>query len=100
MKNSNTSAANRFKRILISAVALMTLAGSCFAMTACGDDKKDDGPVTPSMTHDPVTLEVTGQPGTYHWHNFVDGKCTMCDETTIFTQDKLGGTEILTTPAS
>ena len=100
MKNSNTSAANRFKRILISAVALMTLAGSCFAMTACGDDKKDDGPVTPSMTHDPVTLEVTGQPGTYQWHNFVDGKCTMCDETTIFTQDKLGGTEILTTPAS
>ena len=89
---------SNLKKICITAVAFASLACMALTMTACGEKEKD--PETPKMTHDPVTLEVTGKPGTYHWHNFVDGKCTLCDETTIFTQDKLGGTDILTTPAT
>ena len=85
------------KRILVlSCVAATATASVCLA--ACGGDGDDTKPA--AKTHDPVTLEVNGEPGTYHWHNFVDGKCTMCDETTIFTQDKLGGTDILTTEAT
>lgn len=64
------------------------------AFAACGGDDKE--PVSQKKTHDPVTLEVTGKPGTYEAHNFVDGKCTMCDETTIFTQDSVGKADIVT----
>ena len=85
--------------ILVLSCAAAT-ATAVFCLAACSGGEITDEPESPVTTHDPVTLEVDGRPGTYHWHNFVDGKCTMCDETTIFTQDKLGGTEILTTPAS
>lgn len=85
--------------ILVLSCAAAT-ATAVFCLAACSGGEITGELETPAMTHDPVTLEVDGRPGTYHWHNFVDGKCTMCDETTIFTQDKLGGTEILTTPAS
>ena len=61
---------------------------------ACGCGEKE--PETPKKTHDPVTLEVTGKPGTYEAHNFVDGKCTMCDETTIFSQDSVAKDAIVT----
>ena len=60
------------------------------------DEEEPDGE-QPALTHDPVTLEVTGQPGTYRWHNFVDGKCEYCSKTTIFHQEQLKGDELLTT---
>ena len=85
--------------ILVLSCAAAT-ATAVFCLAACSGGEITGKPESPVTTHDPVTLEVDGRPGTYHWHNFVDGKCTMCDETTIFTQDKLGGTEILTTPAT
>ena len=76
---------------------------SVLGFAACNNsDTVGTGGNEPSakITHDAETLEVTGKPGTYHWHDFVDGKCTMCNETTVFTQDKLGGTDILTTEAT
>lgn len=85
--------------ILVLSCAAAT-ATAVFCLAACSGGEITGEPESPVTTHDPVTLEVDGRPGTYHWHNFVDGKCTMCDETTIFTQDKLGGTEILTTEAA
>ena len=84
------------KRTLVLFCAAAT-ATAVLCLAACGPEEEQ--PETPAMTHDPVTLEVTGRPGTYHWHNFVDGKCTMCDETTIFSQEQLKGTDILTKPA-
>ena len=65
---------------------ILTILGCAgvLAATFAGCGEKE--PETPKKTHDPVTLEVTGKPGTYEAHNFVDGKCTMCDETTIFSR--------------
>ena len=82
--------------LVLSCAAATATAVLCLA--ACIGGATVDEPETPAMTHDSVTLEVDGRPGTYHWHNFVDGKCTMCDETTIFTQEQLKGEDILTTP--
>ena len=65
------------------------------AFAACGEG--EEKPVS-KKTHDPITLEVTGKPGTYEPHNFIDGKCTMCDETTIFSQDSIAKDSIVSTP--
>lgn len=65
------------------------------AFAACGEG--EEKPVA-KKTHDPITLEVTGKPGTYEPHNFIDGKCTMCDETTIFSQDSIAKDSIVSTP--
>ena len=82
--------------LALSCVAATVTATFCFA--ACGGDANKDTAETPAMTHDPVTLEVTGKPGTYQWHNSVDGKCEYCEETTIFRQEQLKGEDVLTTP--
>ena len=96
-------------KILFSLLAGVTAAVSVAGFAACGGGGDEGGggdggnggkPSETQITHDKNTYEVTGKPGTYHWHDFVDGKCTMCDETTVFTQDKLGGTDILTKAAT
>ena len=56
-------------------------------MVACNGGTSTKAP-TSKKTHDPITLQVTGT-NKYEPHNFVDGKCTMCDETTDFIQDPL-----------
>lgn len=82
-------------RNIIKAAVVLGCAGVLAAtFAACGN--KEEDPPAAKKTHDPVTLEVTGQPGTYEPHNFVDGKCTMCDETTIFTQDSVAKDDIVT----
>ena len=82
-------------RNIVKAAVVLGCAGVLAAtFAACGNNEEDPPAVT--KTHDPVTLEVDGRPGTYHWHNFVDGKCTMCDETTIFTQDSVAQDDIVT----
>ena len=77
------------KRILVLSCAAAT-ATAIFCLAACSGDANKAEPETPAMTHDPVTLEVDGRPGTYHWHNFVDGKCTLCDETMFAVMEKHG----------
>ena len=79
------------KRMLgIVFAATMLLSASVFA--ACEEEKKPAG-----RKHDQNTLVVEGT-GKVQCHNFVDGKCTMCDETTIFRQDPLSKSpEILNT---
>ena len=80
---------------VLKAIAVLGCAGALavsFAACGGGEEEKPAG-----KTHDPVTLEVTGKTGTYEPHNFVDGKCTMCDETTIFTQDTIAKDAIVST---
>ncbi|MBR2397736.1 MAG: hypothetical protein IKA97_03095, partial [Clostridia bacterium] len=64
--------------IVLAAVMVLSLA-------ACGGGGGEQ-PVVPG--HDPVTYihSTKGEPVE---HNFVDGKCTRCDTTSIFFQDKL-----------
>lgn len=75
-------------KVVSGALALCAV----LAMTACNNDPK---PNPSKKTHDPVTLQVTGTEK-YEAHNFVNGKCTMCETTTIFTQDPIGGTDVIT----
>lgn len=89
------------KFIKVAAIVCGVLAMSA-SFIACGNSGEGGGegpdasdpPAT--QTHDSVTLEIDGAPGTYAAHNFVDGKCTMCDETTIFTQDSIARDDIVT----
>lgn len=83
---------NKFLKAIGSLLVLSALAVS---VTACGGGEKPDN--TPAKkTHDPVTLLVTGKTDEYAPHNFVEGKCTMCNETTIFTQDAVSKSDVLT----
>lgn len=71
---------------ILAVFSIAALMLGCFA--GCGEKVPA---AKPTKTHDPVTFKVTG--GTeYLPHNFVDGKCEYCDETTFFTQDPIGGT--------
>ena len=78
------------KKIITLVLSLVLV----FTLVAC------EGETVPTKkTHDPDTLKMSDS-DTYKPHNFVDGKCTLCDETTIFTQDPVGGTDIITTEAT
>ena len=80
---------------MLKVVAVLGCAGALavsFAACGGGEEEKPEG-----KTHNPETLEVTGSAGIYEPHNFVDGKCTMCDETTIFTQDSIAKDAIVST---
>lgn len=81
-------------KICATACAVVTATASLAALTACSDGEKDDKKPS-GKTHDPITLQVAGK-DTFEAHNFVDGKCTMCDETTIFTQDPISGKDVIT----
>lgn len=88
---------NKFLKTLGSLLMVGALAVS---FAACGGGEGTDSGVTPppaKKTHDQTTHVITGSDKTQH-HNFVNGKCTMCDETTIFRQDPMyKSPEILTT---
>ncbi len=91
--------AKKFFKTAAIVCGVLALSVSFAACSGGGDTGEVDEGETPSetqQTHDPVTLEVTGSPGTYEPHNFVDGECTMCDETTIFSQDSVARDDIVT----
>ena len=78
-------------KVLGSAVLATAM---CLSIAACSNTET----VVPQRTHDQETHVITGSDGKTAQHNFVDGKCTMCDETTIFRQDPmLKSPEILLT---
>lgn len=62
-----------------------------FSLCSCGEKE----PIKTKKTHDPITYKLSTKDELAP-HNFVDGKCTLCDETTFFTQNPVGGTDILT----
>lgn len=78
---------NKFLKTLGSLLLIGTLAVS---FAACGGGGNEDGKKDPpaGKTHDQTTHVVTGSDKTQH-HNFVDGKCTMCAQTTTFRQDAM-----------
>ena len=95
------------KRLFRSIIALTCAAAACVAaagLGACsdGDDNNkkpgtgDNGGNEQSVTsHDAQTYKVTGSEDEYTWHNFVDGKCTLCDETTIFEEQPIGDSDLI-----
>lgn len=80
-------------KTLGSLLMVGALAATFAACGGSGDDggKTPNNPSATTKTHDPVTLLVTGTTDKYEPHKFVNGKCTMCDETTIFETDAIGG---------
>lgn len=84
----------KFLKTFSSLLMIGTLA---FSFAACnGETDKPDDKKPAAKTHDPITLLVTGTTDKYEPHNFVNGKCTMCDETTIFSQDSIGKLDVFT----
>lgn len=78
------------RKLLKVFVSVLLVSVCALAFVACGEEQ-----VKPAgKTHDQNTLQVTGK-DFYEPHNFIDGKCTMCDETTVFTQDPVGGTDVM-----
>lgn len=77
-------------------MSFLGLSGILFvSLLSCGGttaDKPNGG--TPKTGHDPITLESFSNPGTYIAHNFVDGKCTLCGEETIFSQDPISDSAV------
>lgn len=73
------------KKFVKVAVGALVLSSMVLGAAACGGTAKPGG-----RTHDQETHVITNAEGgkTVH-HNFVNGKCTMCDETTIFRQDPM-----------
>ncbi len=96
MKQHTAIHKSRFAKAVATAVAFASVFCAVFSLSACGGGE-EEVQQKPALKHDPVTLEVEGKEGTYQWHNFVDGKCEYCDETTIFRQEPLSGEDILTT---
>ena len=63
--------------IVLAAVMVLSLA-------ACGGG--GGGTATGKIPHDQITHVLEGKAETTY-HDFVDGKCTRCAETTIFRQE-------------
>lgn len=80
MKNSRS--------LLLSVLSLL-LASVLVLTTACAPK-----PQAPIKTHNQDTLLQDGTEDKLIAHNFIDGKCKYCDETTIFMQDPIGKTDI------
>lgn len=78
----------KFTRILSLVLAVLMLAT---VFTACGGKKETSS----KRTHDQNTYILSNKDERAA-HNFVDGKCTLCDETTAFVQNPVGGTPVLT----
>lgn len=72
----------------LGCILATTVVATSFA--ACAPESPEDPAPPAKRTHDQITHVVTGsETGETRHHNFVDGKCTMCDETTIFRQDAM-----------
>ena len=80
----------KITKIISMLMAVVTVSATV-ALAGCAGGGGDNGgkPNPPAQkTHDQTTHVVTGSDKTQH-HNFVDGKCTMCDQTTTFRQDAM-----------
>jgi endo-1,4-beta-xylanase len=74
---------------------LIPLAFGGISLSSCNEEAPTPEPkVVAKKTHNENTLQVDGK-DKREPHDFKDGKCTMCDETTIFKQDPIGGTDLL-----
>ena len=76
-------------RSLLLSVLSLLLASVLVLTTACAPK-----PQAPIKTHNQDTLLQDGTEDKLIAHNFIDGKCKYCDETTIFMQDPIGKTDI------
>lgn len=82
---------------LKAAASLLLAATMLTSLVACGSGETS---TVTKRTHDQTTHVITGKGGTIQ-HNFVNGKCTMCDETTVYRQDPIYKTpDLLNTTAS
>ncbi len=73
----------RTKSILALALAVIVIIG---LLAGCAEPEK------PKRTHDQETY-VLSTNGKIAPHNFVDGKCKLCDETTVFRQEPMASTK-------
>lgn len=83
------------KKIFKTLGSLLAVGALAVTFAACGGDNGGNGggggttPPATTKTHDQITHVITGSDGTTQHHNFVDGKCTMCDQKTSFRQDAM-----------
>lgn len=82
------------KNKFLKALGCLLMVGAmAFSFAACGgggDDDQGGGGGATTKTHDRITHVVTGSnDNTTQHHNFVNGQCTMCGQTTIFRQDAM-----------
>ena len=94
------------KRILVLSCAVATVTAT-FCLAACGGKESDnadkpggdDGGAQTALKHDADTYKMTSglspDGSEYMWHNFKDGKCTMCGETTVFEEQPVGDNDEL-----
>ena len=92
-------------KVLLHKFIALACAAACAAaagLAACtsGDAGENsgnggNGGGNAPVTHSADTYLVDGTTDEYHWHNFADGKCTMCDETTIFEEQPVGGGDLI-----
>ncbi|MCM1440023.1 MAG: hypothetical protein NC131_12605 [Roseburia sp.] len=78
-------------KFLLTLSSLLMVGAMAFSFAACGgggNQGNTPNNTTTTKTHDQTTHVVTGSTETQH-HNFVNGKCTMCDQTTTFRQDAM-----------
>lgn len=88
----------KFIARLLSVACAVAACASLAVVSACSQTEEEPKkPAQATATHDADTYKVTGTEDEYKWHNFVDGKCTMCDETTIFTATPVYKTDIVST---
>ncbi|MBP5253939.1 MAG: hypothetical protein J6Z23_00915, partial [Lachnospiraceae bacterium] len=77
------------RKTRILSLALCAILILSFA-AGCGGNEKPAS----KKSHDRETYVITGnEEGKIEPHNFVAGKCTMCDETTIFRQEPMASTK-------
>lgn len=85
------------RKVLAKIASTLAIAALVCSLAACGTAKPE---AKPQKTHDKETFVQTGTSKIIA-HNFVDGKCTLCGEDTVFQQDSLSKTaSFLTTPQS
>lgn len=85
------------KKSFLKTLGSLLLIGSlALSFAACNGETDKPNETPKGKTHDQTTHVITGSDTTQH-HNFVNGKCTMCDQTSIFRQSPMySSPEILT----
>lgn len=76
------------KKILKILAVTAAVAATAVMAVGCGGNPETENKPT-KRTHDPETHISNLESGKPLPHNFVDGQCTLCDETTIYRQDPL-----------
>ena len=74
------------REIMKKVLAIVLAAVMVLSLAACGGG--GGGTATLKAPHDQLTHVLEGKETTTY-HDFVDGKCTRCAETTIFRQEPM-----------